>query len=117
MIMSMAQFELSVGWILRVFLISKSGYFEDQKKMENISDRIAPMHKKLIEHMSDNIMIQSFLKLLGENVIILVQHRQHLNKCKSYHLHQNRIIRLQNTSNTCIEVVVIEIVRDLFTIV
>ena len=46
---------------------------EDNKKMEKISNRLVPMHKKLIENMTNNIVIKSGNKLFSEDMVIFIE--------------------------------------------
>ena len=42
--------------------------------MKQISNRLIPMHKKLIKDMMDNIVIQRLNKFLTKNMIILIKY-------------------------------------------
>lgn len=65
---------------LRILAGLKFGYSEYQKKMENVSNILAPMHKKLVKHLTVNIVIERISKILRKDVVVLVYNGQHLNK-------------------------------------
>lgn len=60
------------GMILRIINLSFTD-FKDEEKMEKIPDLLIPMHKQLVKDIIDNIMIDDFFELFGENIVIFIQ--------------------------------------------
>jgi hypothetical protein len=50
--------------------------------VEESSDLFVPVHKQLIEDVVDDVVIEGFLELLGEDIVVAVEDREHLNRGK-----------------------------------
>jgi hypothetical protein len=75
--MSLLYFFKANLWIFGLFILTNSIY---QEQMEDDTNILAPMHEKFIKDLIDDVMIKSFFKLVGEDVVVLVDNRKHLNK-------------------------------------
>jgi hypothetical protein len=51
--------------------------------MEDVPHILTPMHEQLVKDPTADIMVQSFLEVLVENVVVLIYHCKHLNKSLS----------------------------------
>lgn len=67
--------------------------------------------------MAGDVVIERLFEFMREDGVVLIEHRQHLRQEAAYHLNQNGVVGLQNASNTRVEVVVVEIVRNLLAVV
>lgn len=66
--------------VLRVFVLFFPENLEDYEQVEDGSNLLTPMQEEGIEHMAGDIMVQSLFELFGEDPVVFVYHRQHLNK-------------------------------------
>ena len=74
-----AKTHLGVG--LRIIDLSFR-YLKSEQKMKKSSNLLIPMHKQLVKHVVDNVVVQWLNKFFGEDIVVFIENRKHLNKMK-----------------------------------
>lgn len=46
--------------------------------MKNVPDGFAPVHEEEVEDVAGDVVIERFLEFVREDVVVLIEHRQHL---------------------------------------
>lgn len=56
---------------------------KNKQKMEDVPHILTPMHEQLVKDPTVDVVVQSLLEVLVENVVVLINHCEHLNKSLS----------------------------------
>jgi hypothetical protein len=82
----------------------------DEEKVEDAANVLAPVHEKLVENLIEDVVVDGLLEIVGKDVVELVDQGQHL-------LEEEGVVGLQDALDADVEVVVVEVVRQLLVVV
>lgn len=77
--------------------------------MKDVPDFLAPVQKQLEEDFVEDVVVDHLFEIVSEDIVEFVDDRQHL-------LQQVGMVRFQDATNTDVEVVVVEIARQLLVV-
>ena len=66
--------------LFRVVIFFEFFYPVGNEQVEDVSDRLAPMHEEGVEDMTNDIVIECFFEFFGEDVVIFIEHCKDLSK-------------------------------------
>jgi hypothetical protein len=77
--------------------------------MKDVPDFLTPVHEQLEEDLVEDVVVDHLLEVVGKDVVELIDDGQHL-------LQQVGMVGLQNATDADVEVVVVEVTRQLLTV-